>query len=95
MILSFKDKETEKIFNQEFSKKLPHDIQIRAFLLLIAIDRVKSLDELSHPPGNKLEALKGARAGEWSVRINKQWRITFTPVEGGKNYENVQIEDYH
>ena len=95
MILSFKDKETEKIFSGLVSKKLPNNIQLKARLKLKLINLAKSLTDLSIPPGNRLEALKGKRIGEWSIRINIQWRITFTPINGGTDYDNVAIEDYH
>ena len=95
MILSFKDKETEKIFSGLVSKKLPYNIQLKARLKLKLINLAKSLTDLSIPPGNRLEALKGKRIGEWSIRINIQWRITFTPINGGTDYDNVAIEDYH
>ena len=95
MILSFKDKETEKIFNEEFSKKLPQDIQNRAKKKLIILSLANSLSDLTKPPSNKLEPLLGKRTGEWSIRINNQWRITFTPVNNGADYVDVSIEDYH
>ena len=95
MIISFGDKETEKIFHEEFSKKLPIDIQRSASRKLQILNAVNSLQELYSPPSNHLEPLTGQRVGEWSVRINKQWRITFTPIDSGKNYANVKIEDYH
>ena len=95
MILSFKDKETEKIFSGLVSKKLPNNIQLKARLKLKLINLAKSVTDLSIPPGNRLEALKGKRIGEWSIRINIQWRITFTPINGGTDYDNVAIEDYH
>lgn len=95
MIKSFADKETEKIFNRFVSKKLPSDIQRRATIKLMMIDTANSLNDLIQPPSNHLEPLKGKRLGEWSIRINNQWRITFTPINGGKDYINVGIEDYH
>ena len=95
MILSFKDKETEKIFKGFASKKLPQNIQLKARLKLKLINLATSLSDLSVPSGNRLEALKGKRIGEWSVRINTKWRITFIPINGGADYESVSIEDYH
>ena len=95
MIKSFKDKETEKVFNQEFSKKLPVNIQRKALFQLIAINNARSLFQLVQPPSNHLEALTGKRLGEWSIRINRQWRITFIPINGGTDYIDVKIEDYH
>lgn len=95
MILSFGDKETEKVFNGEFSRKLPTTIQYIGNLKLKLINQASSLSDLIKPSSNHLESLSGKRTGEWSIRINKQWRITFTPIDGGKNYINVRIEDYH
>jgi len=95
MIKSFKDKETEKIFNQDFSKKLPTDIQKRALMRLLAINQVTNLEQLVQPLSNHLEKLNGESPERWSIRINKQWRITFVPINGGSDYEDVGIEDYH
>ena len=75
MIISFRDKETEKIFNEEFSKKIPMNIQKAALRKLIYINNAYSLNDLKIPPGNKLEPLFGDRLGQWSIRINDQWRI--------------------
>jgi len=93
MVRSFKCKETEKIFNRYFSKKLPTSIQQLAYRKLLILNNAQSLESLSRPPGNKLEALKGNRKGQHSIRINDQWRICFKWERG--NVENVKIEDYH
>lgn len=95
MIRSFKDKETEKIYNQVFSKKIPVNIQKIALRKLMMIDAAERLSDLKVPPANHLEALSGDRVGQWSIRINDQWRIVFVPSEGGRNYDNVEIIDYH
>ena len=95
MIRSFADKETEKIFNQLFSKRIPSDISKIALRKLMMIDAAMTLADLKAPPANRLEPLKGDRAGQWSIRINDQWRIVFTPISGGSDYENVEIVDYH
>ncbi len=95
MIRSFKDKETEKIFNQEHSKKLPTNIQKVALRKLMLIDAAEKLSDLKIPPANHLEALSGNRIGQWSIRINDQWRIVFVPSDGGRNYDEVEIVDYH
>ena len=95
MIKSFKDKETEKIFNQEFSKRIPQNIAKVALRKLLMIDASETLSDLKAPPANRLEALHGNREGQWSIRINDQWRITFVPVSGGSDYEDVEIVDYH
>lgn len=93
MIKSFADKETEKIYNQEFSKKLPPSIQKIALRKLIMIDNAEKLDDLRVPPSNRLEALKGTRLGQYSIRINDQYRICFIFSESG--IEQVEIVDYH
>lgn len=95
MIKSFKNKEVEKIFNQEFSKKYPTNIQKVALRKLLMIDSANCLQDLKVPPANHLESLSGDRLGQWSIRINDQWRICFVPVDNGQNYENVDIVDYH
>ena len=94
MILSFVDKETEKIFNGEFSKKLPIDIQSRALRKLMTIDQSQSIECLFEPTSNHLEKLQGEE-NRWSIRINKQWRICFTPINSGQDYIDVEIVDYH
>ncbi|MBN1227367.1 MAG: type II toxin-antitoxin system RelE/ParE family toxin [Deltaproteobacteria bacterium] len=93
MIKSFQDKETEKILNRYLSRKLPQNIQNIARKKLIILDSVTELDDLRVPPGNKLEALKGDRKGQHSIRINDQWRICFK-WKDGDSY-NVEITDYH
>ena len=95
MIRSFKDKETEKIFNQEYSKKLPITIQKVALRKLMMIDAAEKLSDLRIPPANHLEALRGDKDGQWSIRINDQWRIVFVPIDGGRYYDDVEIVDYH
>ena len=95
MIRSFVDKETEKIFNQQFSKKLPTNIQKVALRKLMMIDAAEKLSDLKIPPANHLESLSGDRLGQWSIRINEQWRVVFVPSSDGKNYDNVEIVDYH
>ena len=93
MIRTFADKETEKIYLQEFSRKLPQSIQKIALRKLIMIDNAETLDDLRVPPANHLEALKGNRQGQYSIRINDQYRICFVFTEAG--IENVEIVDYH
>ena len=93
MIRSFQDKETEKIWNQEYSKKLPENIQRIGFRKLIMINRAKDLLDLKTPPSNYLEKLKGNKKGQYSIRINLQWRICFK-WHHGEAY-NVEITDYH
>jgi len=93
MIVSFKDKETEKIWNQQYSKNLPIDIQRVGLRKLIIINRAKDLNDLKIPPGNKLEQLSGNRQGEYSIRINDQYRICFYWESGIASF--VEITDYH
>ncbi|HCW76641.1 MAG TPA: plasmid maintenance system killer [Candidatus Marinimicrobia bacterium] len=93
MIRSFRDKETEKIFSREFSKKLPSDIQQVALRKLRMLNRSSTLNDLRVPPANRLEALSGKRDGQFSIRINQQWRICFEWNDG--DALNVEIVDYH
>lgn len=93
MIQSFADRETELIYNQEFSRRLPNTIQKVALRKLMMIDNAKTLDDLRIPPNNRLEQLHGDREGLFSIRINDQWRICFTIIDG--HFYNVEIVDYH
>ena len=93
VIKSFRCSETRKIFNRRFSRKFPQEIQQRAFMKLNAIDAATRPEDLGLPQSNRLEALKGKRKGQWSIRINDQWRICFEWRAG--NAEQVEIVDYH
>ncbi len=93
MIRSFADKETEKIFGREFSRKLPNDIQKIARRKLEILDAAESLNDLRVPPSNRLEKLSGTRAGQNSIRINDQWGICFEWRE--QDAYAVEIVDYH
>jgi proteic killer suppression protein len=93
MIKSFRCKKTEKIWNGEISLHLPRDIQNVARRKLRMLNNAKVLQDLRIPPNNRLEPLKGGRKGEWSIRINDQWRICFKWEDGAAH--NVAIEDYH
>ena len=93
MIKTFKCKETEKIFCREYSKKLPHNIQKVAFRKLRMINRSKTLIDLKVPPANRLEKLIGQRKGQYSIRINDQWRVCFKWIDN--NALEVEITDYH
>ena len=93
MIKSFLAKETEKIWHGRRSRRLPQDIQQIARRKLRMINNARSLNDLRVPPANRLEALRGKRAGQHSVRINDQWRICFRWSEG--DALNVEIVDYH
>jgi proteic killer suppression protein len=93
MNLSFKDKETEIVYNRQFSKKLPQDIQHTALRKLVVLHNSITLNDLRIPSGNNLEQLHGDREGQYSIRINSQWRICFNWE--GNNALNVEIVDYH
>lgn len=93
MIRSFNCKETAKIFAGRYSKKFPADIQQRALNKLRLISTVTQLESLRVPPSNHLEALAGNRKGQYSIRINNQWRICFRWSEG--HAHEVVITDYH
>jgi len=97
MIESFADKATEDIFNGENTtaarKRLPRNLWNVAFRKLDQIDSAVALDDLKVPPGNRLEALKGKRSGQYSIRINDQFRICFEWDQN--NAANVKIVDYH
>ena len=93
MIRSFACPETERLFADEPSRRLPTRIQRVARRKLLLLHQARRLDELRAPPGNRLEALKGDRAGQHSIRINGQWRICFR--WDGADAEAVEIVDYH
>ncbi|WP_349256676.1 type II toxin-antitoxin system RelE/ParE family toxin [Geomonas sp.] len=93
MIASFANKETERLFATGKSKKLPPDIMPRAIMRLTQLDNAREVTDLRMPPSNRLEALSGNRAGQWSIRINDQWRICFSFVNGDATA--VEITDYH
>ncbi|MEX1119302.1 MAG: type II toxin-antitoxin system RelE/ParE family toxin [Terrimicrobiaceae bacterium] len=93
MIESFADAETEKIWRRQHSRKLPHDIQRIARRKLLMLDAAPDLNSLRVPPGNRLEALKGRRSSQHSIRVNDQWRICFEWRSG--NARHVEIIDYH
>lgn len=93
MIKVFRCKETEKIFKGRFSNKLPQNIQRVAERKLIMVHRAGDLNDLRVPPANRLEALKGRRKGQHSIRINDQWRICFEWHNDG--VYDVEIAHYH
>ena len=74
MIVSFRDKETEKLWRRERSRRVPPDLRLRAFKKLAILNAAIALDNLKVPPGNQLETLRGNRAGQHSIRINNQYR---------------------
>jgi toxin HigB-1 len=93
VIENFASDETKKIFLGKISTKLPKDIQRTARRKLLYIDDADDLQDLLAPPGNRLEKLKGDRDGQYSIRINDQWRICFEWA--GNKAKNVEIVDYH
>jgi len=93
VIRSWADAEAEKLFNLQRSRLLPSDIQRVARRKLRMLDAAVTLEDLTVPPANRLEKLKGERLGQWSIRINDQWRICFKWREG--NAYQVEIVDYH
>ena len=93
MIRSFADPATEGIFHGVPSRRLPPDIQRTARRKLLQLDAADRLDIMRLPPGNRLEALKGDRRGQHSIRINDQWRICFRWA--GEDSHDVGIVDYH
>jgi len=93
MIKSFRCKETEKIFKGQRSRKFPADLTRRIQMRLDRIDAAIALEELRVPPSHCLEALSGDRAGQHSIRINKQWRVCFVWSDDGVS--NVEVIDYH
>jgi toxin HigB-1 len=93
MIRDFKDKETQKVFERKRSRKLPSDIQQVALRKLRMLNRAETLQDLRVPPANRLERLVGDREGQYSIRINDQWRICFLWQDG--DVLDVEIVDYH
>jgi len=93
VITGFRDRETEKIWEGKVSRRLPQDIQAIARRKLRMLNNAHKLDDLRIPSANRLEALKGKRRGQHSIRINDQWRICF--VWSAPNAHDVEIVDYH
>ncbi len=93
MIRTFKDSETTLIWSGLRSRKLPPAIQDRALKKLKILNRARTLDDLRHPPSNRLHALRNDRAGQHSISINAQWRVCFVWRDGGAH--SVEITDYH
>ena len=93
MIRSFRDRETERVFRRERTRRLDPDVQRMAQRKLAVLDAAESLADLHVPPGNRLEKLSGDREGQHSIRINDQWRICFRWRDG--DAVDVEIADYH
>lgn len=93
MIVGFKDKRTAAIFSRDWVRGLHPDLQRSVLRKLLQLDAATALDTLRVPPGNRLEALRGDRAGQHSIRVNDQWRICFRWQ--GKDAAEVELVDYH
>jgi proteic killer suppression protein len=93
MIRSFRCRETERIWQGDRSRRFPGDMQDRALRKLRQLDAAFTMHDLRSPPGNRLEALKGDRKGQWSIRINDQWRICFRWAD--REASDVELVDYH
>jgi proteic killer suppression protein len=93
MIRSFRDRRAEKLFRREPVKHWPRDLRRAALRKLLLLDAAESFADLRVPPGNRLEKLAGDRKGQYSIRINDQWRVCFRWVDGDAH--DVEIVDYH
>lgn len=93
VLMSFADKDTERVWRRERSRRLDPDTQRAALRKLLILDAADVLEDLRVPPGNRLEKLRSDRSGQYSVRVNQQWRICFRWTSAGP--EDVEIVDYH
>jgi proteic killer suppression protein len=93
VLRSFRDKDAERIWRRERSRRFGQDVQRSALRKLLILDAAEVLDDLRVPPGNRLEKLSGDRANQYSIRVNQQWRICFHWTSAGP--EDVEIVDYH
>jgi proteic killer suppression protein len=93
MLKSFRDRDTERLFRREFSRRFPENLHRIAWSKLAILDAAERLEDLRVPPGNRLEKLSGDREGQHCIRINDQWRICFRWREG--NAYDVEVTDYH
>jgi proteic killer suppression protein len=93
VIKSFADRDTERLFSREPIRRLPADLLRTMLRKLVALDAAEALGDLRVPPGNRLEKLKGRRSGQYSIRINDQWRVCFGWKDGDAH--DVEIVDYH
>ena len=93
VIVTFADGETERFYNLGRSRRIPPDVRNRAAMRLIQLNAAARIDDLRLPPSNRLEQLRGDRAGRWSIRINDQWRVCFR-FQNGDAFD-VEIADYH
>ncbi len=93
MIRSFRDQKTENLFRRDRVKGLSRNVQRAALRKLVILDAAEALDDLRVPPGNRLEKLAGDRKGQYSIRVNDQWRVCFV-WSAGDAYD-VELTDYH
>ena len=93
MIRSFADSETRRFYSTGKSRRYPPVIQKRAVMRLLQLNAATQLNDLRLPPSNRLEALRGDRADQWSIRINNQWRVCFRFIDG--DAFDIEIVDYH
>ena len=93
MIKTFRDKETEQLFQRQSSRRFPANLHQAMWRKLAILNAAERLDDLRVPPGNRLEKLSGKRAGQHSIRVNDQWRVCFEWREGDAC--EVEITDYH
>ncbi len=93
MLLSFRDKDAERIWQRKRSRRLDEPTQRAALRKLLILDAADQLADLRIPPGNRLEKLKGNRANTFSIRINDQWRVCFRWTSAGP--QDIEIVDYH
>lgn len=94
MIIGFKSEETRRIYDGLISRRYPTDIQTVALRKMLMLQAATTVNDLRTPPGNRLEKLSGGRKGQYSIRINDQWRICFVWTEGN-HADEVEIVDYH
>lgn len=93
MITSFADRETEQFYLTGRSRRVPPEIRVRAVMRLTQLNAATQIEDLGQPSSNRLEALKGERKGQWSIRVNQQWRVCFKFARGEAT--EVEIVDYH
>ena len=93
VIRSFRDADTERVFRRQRARRLPADVQRRAHRKLLLLHAARSVEDSRVPPGNRLEKLSGRRAGEYSIRVNEQWRVCFRWAGG--HAHDVEVTDYH
>ncbi|HEX3705922.1 MAG TPA: type II toxin-antitoxin system RelE/ParE family toxin [Mycobacteriales bacterium] len=93
MMRSFRDRDTERVWQRQVVRRFGTDVQRAALRKLVMLDAAETLEDLLVPPGDRLEKLKGSRRSSYSIRINDQWRICFQWTDAGP--EEVEIVDYH